>query len=676
MRLAVAFCLLGFVFSACAEDVTVQSWYDEVSGKWIGDIHALTNELQKSTSSRTVYLSAGEYDVTELTNAFMYSETYFGKALLRSRKARIKSLSGKPEDVIIKAKASARILALEGEGELHGVTVTGGNASGTYISYSNHKVAGGVLLLADSSIVSNCVFCGNKASANGGAVGAPYGYFKGKVYNSVFHSNNESSGASLVAVNTRLYNCVVTNNVSIGLDTQTTEMYVIRNCHVFDSYIAHNAALYGGGVVGGMAVGCDFINNRQYNTFNKYHWSASGGGAARNAALTNCYFYGNVARRLGGAVRGGNLYQCQIVSNRTTYADSQESVGGGVYAASLVEDCMVASNYTYAIGGGLGECTRVVNCDIVFNRSRKGGGAANSALENCNVRGNVASMLDDEIGAGGGGVYGGSAVKCTIKDNTSSTYDCDLVKECDISGSRIHAKVVDSCIIHGVDNGPSYKAVGNVSYPGGMLCSNMFMLVIRDLMRNCLVTNCNWRSLGGSFVNPSMFTPYGTVATRVENCTFADNGYYLLGRFFRKNGPATLSGDCPIAFVNCAFVGNKAYLGAASAKDIETFDCSQLVFSNCLYGVVKSLTPREEGFVDSGCVELGATGNPGFVTWEDQPRYSPKRISPLRGAGLLLDWMGETAVDLSGRPRVRDGKVDVGCYQCWLDPLGFSLRVR
>jgi hypothetical protein len=38
--------------------------------------------------------------------------------------------------------------------------------------------------------------------------------------------------------------------------------------------------------------------------------------------------------------------------------------------------------------------------------------------------------------------------------------------------------------------------------------------------------------------------------------------------------------------------------------------------------------------------------------------------------------MGETAVDLSGRPRVRDGKVDVGCYQYWFEPLGFSLRVR
>ena len=355
---SVVFCLsLGLMLQAFAIDVTIPSTYDEVSGKWIGDVHALTNELAKSTSSRTVYLSSGEYDVSEFTNAFMYSETYFGKALLRSGKAKIKSLSGKPEDVILKANASARILVLESSGELHGVTVTGGNASSTYISYSNHRIGGAVLLLTDSSIVSNCVFYGNKAAANGGAIGAPYGYFKGKVFKSVFHSNNESAGASLVAVNTRLYECFITNNITIGFDNKTTAMYTIRNCHVYDSYIADNAALYGGGVVGGLAVRCRFINNRQYNTYNVYHWGDSGGGAARDTALTNCYFYGNVAYRCGGAVRGGNLYHCQVVSNRTIYADSDESIGGGVYAAASIEHCVVASNYTYAIGGGLGLCT-------------------------------------------------------------------------------------------------------------------------------------------------------------------------------------------------------------------------------------------------------------------------------------------------------------------------------
>lgn len=49
--------------------------------------------------------------------------------------------------------------------------------------------------------------------------------------------------------------------------------------------------------------------------------------------------------------------------------------------------------------------------------------------------------------------------------------------------------------------------------------------------------------------------------------------------------------------------------------------------------------------------------------------------SPLRGKGLLLDGMADD-LDLAGKPRVRDGKVDLGCYQCWTDPLGVLFLVR
>ena len=46
-----------------------------------------------------------------------------------------------------------------------------------------------------------------------------------------------------------------------------------------------------------------------------------------------------------------------------------------------------------------------------------------------------------------------------------------------------------------------------------------------------------------------------------------------------------------------------------------------------------------------------------------------------RGKGLLLDGMADD-LDLAGKPRVRDGKVDLGCYQCWTDPLGILFLVR
>jgi hypothetical protein len=58
----------------------------------------------------------------------------------------------------------------------------------------------------------------------------------------------------------------------------------------------------------------------------------------------------------------------------------------------------------------------------------------------------------------------------------------------------------------------------------------------------------------------------------------------------------------------------------------------------------------------------------------DHP-LTPKLISPLVGAGLVCDWMAG-AVDLAGNPRLRDGKVDIGAYQCWLDLAGLFLRIR
>jgi hypothetical protein len=56
--------------------------------------------------------------------------------------------------------------------------------------------------------------------------------------------------------------------------------------------------------------------------------------------------------------------------------------------------------------------------------------------------------------------------------------------------------------------------------------------------------------------------------------------------------------------------------------------------------------------------------------------YTPKLTSPLRGWGLTLDWMTEDATDIAGNPRVREGKVDIGAYQCWLKPKHTSILVR
>jgi hypothetical protein len=38
--------------------------------------------------------------------------------------------------------------------------------------------------------------------------------------------------------------------------------------------------------------------------------------------------------------------------------------------------------------------------------------------------------------------------------------------------------------------------------------------------------------------------------------------------------------------------------------------------------------------------------------------------------------MDDEAKDFIGNPRVRDGLVDIGCYQYWLMPNGMTLKVK
>ena len=68
----------------------------------------------------------------------------------------------------------------------------------------------------------------------------------------------------------------------------------------------------------------------------------------------------------------------------------------------------------------------------------------------------------------------------------------------------------------------------------------------------------------------------------------------------------------------------------------------------------------------------------GFVKGKGRDYYALRYSSPARGKGLVQDWMTD-ALDIRqdpACPRLRDGKVDIGCYQCWLDPVGLWFSIR
>lgn len=660
---------LGFSVSFCAmvhgADVTIPSAYDEATGTWIGDVPALTNAIKNAVANQKIILSKGVYDLSPLTNAPMYnaSGSGYGAALIGGfpwvRNVKVVGETGNPEDVILTAVDSEyRILILNSPGaSLYNVTISGGNAGAAHINTYTYRRGGAVFAGGGGSIISNCVFHGNRAMS-GGAVGAPQDSTDNFVYASVFYGNNDSE-YGLAASNVNLHNCIFTNNVTLNPPKDNWSGSVVDNCKVYDSYFAHNVASRTGGISGGLAVNCRFFFNRQDNP-NGANWGNPGGGAAYNSVLSNCIFYGNSAYRLGGAIRGGTVVNCTVVSNATRHAS--DALGGGIYNSSYVEGCNVSSNVS-ASGGGVSHCT-AIDTDIMYNKAKSGGGARTSVLTGCAIAHNVATDYGNgNYGGAGGGMRYGYATNCVFRDNScSATWESYVLKGCEIADTSMHADVIDSCVIRDVRNVEMARAIGNVAYPNGYATSNIFMIGGVKLMRNCLVTNCTWESIKGSYVNSAMFEPAGACTSRVENCSFIDNYIYLTARNYGSEAKT-------ISFVNSVFHSTRN----GDRKDISRLTCQYMVLSNCVYGTSEK-NSIAEGYENFGCTSITDRAAYKFIGKGEHP-YSLKRSSPLRGMGLVLDWMAD-GVDYAGNPRLRDGKVDVGCYQCWLNPVGTVLSFR
>ena len=396
--------------------------------------------------------------------------------------------------------------------------------------------------------------------------------------------------------------------------------------------------------------------------FNTAH--GNGGAVCGTASYRACLFYGNVAGTgygFGGAGWGGKYYNCQVISNACVIG-SDWGEGGGLHSATVVSGCTVVSNFSTRSGGGLYGCSGVTNSYIAFNATKgqyspRGGGLYNcGTITNCTVEYNLA-------GSGSGcGMVDTSAYGSTFRFNGASHYYHDSAaytnsfERCDLSGSGLEGiALVDSCRIHHVSN--AFDVIDNVTF-GPCVKGVTYPFYNTRHVRNSLIDHC-WITNGS---NHAAFYSNGRVATLVENCTIVDNLFTFTLRGY-TNTPATAT------FVNTAFARNKR---GSTAYDFTGYESRANSMTNCILGV-RALS-QLDGFSDVNTKVKGADWDPRFVGSGEHP-YEPKRTSELREQGLVLDWM-EDADDLAGNARLRDGKVDIGCYQCWLNPLGTVYSIR
>ena len=363
--------------------------------------------------------------------------SFLGKDLL------LTSEQGPLLTVIDGARAGTVVSFRSGESSqavLRGFKVT--NGSHTVFS-PPQSGGGGILCIASSPTIRGCIMSANGVLATHWGGGAYLESSASRFEDCLFELNTahfRGAGAYAIGSAAVFVSCTFDNNgwvMQQGCATRNgAGAYTNSASTQFISCtFSANTAIFGGGLFGPATV-LDSTFTRNLGQF--------GGGANGAALILNSLFldndgYGYLGEAgFGGAAADSYLEGCMIVDNRATQ-------GGGVWHCTAV-DSVIASNDANDFCG--------------FNPA--GGGAYESTLEGCLV---TANKVTRPGGCGiGGGVYGGSATRCTIVDNTSDqgAGASGTLTDCIVWGN-LPAEVASNSVVTYSDVQGGFPGTGNLS---------------------------------------------------------------------------------------------------------------------------------------------------------------------------------------------------------------------
>ena len=533
-----------------------------------------------------------------------------------------------------------------------------------------------------SGKISNCVFRANRAT--GGLGGVLSMRISGKIMDCTFEGNSATDSGGAVC------SSAADGNGNGGKGSVFTRCRFVDNTSDVSGgavYESHNLA-------DGPLVfrDCSFSNN----------YAKVAGGAIYGGSSSNCTFFGNSCGtgdsskdEHGGAVLlrstcPGHVVNCSFISNYFTKVASWRTTGAAVHAetTNLVKGCLFYGNYvtnklsnsslSVVYGANTAQRPRIVDCAFTNNYCSGGGLVRNAACTNTVFFGNEVPY--------GGVVNISTAVDCRFIGNKKvdtfwgysfSTYNntpdanvpsgdasSSTLLRCDMDLGCLYDCVAVDCRIHTLTNLGAYCAFYG-----------------HNVATNCLVSGCKppdqtrglvyrWGSISASHVSGSDYV----------NCTFAENTF---PRFFfhaQENGIAT-------PFKNCIWANNKTQyntlydVGYDVKNDTSTPVDSGIRLSNCVYGVV-GVAPgitRTATWTDLGgnrivsASDLKMAGDKAAQLGVD--KYSLLLNSPVLGMGDASLFTA-TDRDLAGNLRLRDGRLDPGCFQCWLIATGTCVLFR
>ena len=456
-------------------------------------------------------------------------------------------------------------------------------------------------------------------------------------------------------------NCVFRQNLGAQTAFWAHGNFILRDC----SYVS-NAAPFTGS-----AYGCDFSNITSQAKFvhHLYDCNFTGyvrtgdaaiilnGGETAGTIVSNCHF---------SSCRGMPLLQPQA-NYKTMIMDCLFEDNTNTLISATLKD-------TAANGVVVSNCTFTAN--VTANSTIKWHGMYMGYLV-YNATNNFASLdaaqskfsiIDSTFvdssytdGRGMTEIYFVNARGCKFKPYASYLYNNwnalnvsamdSRLQACEVAGGAVVNCVVDRCEVHDV---PS----------DAHAC-------FRDYCRvtNTLVRSCSASIFGAAWGHDAEFV----------NCTFATNS----GLTYIANTAGSLSGD--VKFLNCLFNSN---VRGAAASDISINNddnslnrwTDRVSFGSSFYGKFKAsgkLTAEVFAAKTNGVDTLSLCVDPKFVkdSRPDASYWSLLPKSPLIGKGDASIWTAED-VDLVGKLRLKDGKVDPGCYQCWINPPGMVIVFR
>lgn len=295
--------------------------------------------------------------------------------------------------------------------------------------------------------VEDCTITSNTLAVEGGGVYADAGTFTGCT---ISQNNGWRGGGAYLTGDATLVECTLEGNSCGNVDGDPGK---------------------GGGVHGGTAIGCSIRNNGM---------GAHTGGGAYGSILIDCVLHGNRVHRpaftnfhpVGGAGASScTLVRCDVAENvagaiGTTLARS--GADGGGLLSSTATDSRIRGNIAYVAGQP--------------SNGEGGAGAHSSTLEGCDVHDNVllaTAQASSSGGVGGGGVFGGTATRCRLWNNTAP----------------LGAAAANSTLIN-------CTVVGNVPASGGGAIASLYTSSATTIVRSSIL----W-----SEAQPAVFVQQGSV---------------------------------------------------------------------------------------------------------------------------------------------------------------------